>query len=80
MNKKLKRRWVAALRSGEYKQITGRVCNEHGYCAYGILTHVVLSNAVSARIPEKAISTIVSMNDCGGRSFAQIADWIEVNL
>lgn len=28
--------WIEALRSGKYKQATGRLCNGEGYCCLGI--------------------------------------------
>lgn len=37
MNKEVKRAWVEALRSGEYKQCTGRLRREDGYCCLGVL-------------------------------------------
>lgn len=30
-------KWVAALRSGEFKQTTGTLQNEDGYCCLGVL-------------------------------------------
>ncbi len=43
MNEEVKKKWVAALRSGEYKQITKRLKQEFpeggcGYCCLGVLT------------------------------------------
>lgn len=48
MPRKLKEDWVAALRSGEYKQIPGSLCGpadgevgtEMGYCCLGVLEKV----------------------------------------
>lgn len=37
MNESLKRAWVYALRSGEYRQIKGRLSYAGGYCALGVL-------------------------------------------
>lgn len=44
MNAKIKKQWVAALRSGEYKQTTGALCRtrpnaDHsaGHCCLGVL-------------------------------------------
>lgn len=40
-------KWVAALRSGEYKQATGTLCQldaegkPEGYCCLGVLEHVL---------------------------------------
>ncbi len=41
MNKELAKKWVAALRSGEYKQGTGCLKNLDGtYCCLGVLAEV----------------------------------------
>jgi len=37
MNPKVKARWVAALRSGEYKQIEGSLKKDGGFCCLGVL-------------------------------------------
>lgn len=34
--KKFKAKWIAALRSGEYKQTKNTLCNDDGYCCLGI--------------------------------------------
>ncbi len=40
MNKELKDKWVAALRSGKYSQTTGRLRSEEGFCCLGVLCDV----------------------------------------
>jgi len=40
MNKDIKRRWVAALRSGEYKQIKGALRKNDGFCCLGVLCDI----------------------------------------
>lgn len=37
MNAEIKKQWVAALRSGEYKQIQGRLKRNGGFCCNGVL-------------------------------------------
>jgi hypothetical protein len=41
MDKEWKEKWVAALRSGEYKQIQGFLHTEGGFCCLGVLTDIV---------------------------------------
>ena len=36
MNQEFVARWVAALRSGEYAQTTGRLRDDAGYCCLGV--------------------------------------------
>ena len=40
MNKEVKRAWVEALRSGKYKQATGRLRRVDGYCCLGVLCNL----------------------------------------
>ncbi len=47
MDKELKRKWLQALRSGRYKQTTGRLrrdCDSNGkytYCCLGVLCNII---------------------------------------
>lgn len=34
------KKWVAALKSGEYKQDTGQLCSDNGYCCLGVLCDI----------------------------------------
>jgi len=39
MNKRIKTKWIKALRSGKYKQGTGRLkTNDGGFCCLGVLS------------------------------------------
>lgn len=40
MKKELRDKWVAALRSGEYKQVVGSLKTNDGYCCLGVLCEV----------------------------------------
>lgn len=92
MDTELKKKWVAALRSGEYPQ--GRLAfkNAGGYCCLGVLNEVGRlgygdaagffmgkSGEAACGIPESRQALLYSMND-EGKSFAEIADYIEANL
>ena len=109
MDKLIKAKWLAALRSGEYKQIKDKLHTTSGHCCLGVLTEVVegkdcwstdsfgriaLNGETSSltfgtrekaefptHIDGKSVSnTLITMNDSGGKSFAEIADWVEENL
>jgi hypothetical protein len=41
MPKAMKEKWVAALRSGEYRQATGALTKDGGFCCLGVLQCVV---------------------------------------
>lgn len=100
MNQELKAKWIAALRSGEWKQGQD-VLRDHKdrYCCLGVL-HQLASGKKPSRywahsdrapasdecdrpdetlLPSKVIRALVGMND-GGKSFAEIADYIEAHL
>lgn len=53
MRKSVKEKWVAALRSGEYKQATGVLKNkEGGYCCLGVLTDLAIKDGVVMEVKE----------------------------
>lgn len=108
-----KGRWVAALRSGNYKQGQGRLRRaDDTYCCLGVACDVsgrgewMLSEGAYEYVLSTfkrsfmAVPTVLAeeigleisldagdpqrvlwrLNDTEGRSFAEIADWIEENL
>lgn len=87
--------WVAALRSGEYKQGKGCLHNDGKFCCLGVWLKVVkgklsavgdhiTNNLYYDQMEREGIDTLTlaSLNDDSfhGHSFPQIADWIEANL
>lgn len=40
MKKKIMKKWVKALRSGDYKQTTGCLKDDTGYCCLGVLCDI----------------------------------------
>jgi hypothetical protein len=106
MNKELKAKWVAALRSGEFKQCRQQLVDPvtGGMCCLGVLRHVMspgsyeslngqgkmLAESVahglgfrmtdSDRANAGFVITELSEQNDGGKSFAEIADFIEANL
>lgn len=101
MNPELKAKWIAALRSGDYKQGRGVLRSpDESFCCLGVLCDIsgmgqwirrsyyadgtdgyaCLPAAVS-RVAALSISEgrLAKMND-HGKSFADIADYIEANL
>lgn len=93
-----KQKWVAALRSGEYKQ--GKYvlyCRAiDSFCCIGVAGKIKgvsleemegKSNPGSDKVYKSCINlgdsfvrTLTLMNDYQGKSFSDIADWIEQNL
>lgn len=121
MNKKLKKKWVKALRSGEYDQGRNVLCRVDSegakYCCLGVL-YEVAGKTFNGRVEspngeevylgmrtkndvEECLPTPSFQRECGiakkyndsytiaeklarmndsGKSFNQIADWIEENI
>ena len=93
MDKKLKAKWVKALRSGKYTQCVGALFDKASetYCCLGVLTKVArrkLDNTqwdfVQKTLKRDVMNLLWKMNDGveGQRkhSFPEIADYIEAKL
>jgi len=52
VNKEIKARWVAALRSGVYAQTTGALHNEKGYCCLGVLCDIHAHETNTPWVPD----------------------------
>lgn len=73
MKKSLRDAWVKALRSGQFKQTTGRLVKHEGYCCLGVLCEV--SGVVYDKSAHDLDGAVVSLynagfgdlgdNDCG---------------
>lgn len=96
MNKRIKTKWLKALRSGYYKQARGVLRNglTGRYCCIGVLARVqgcpiekinnkrtsVPPHGYTAGIRLGAFSRLVNLNDNHRMSFRKIAKWIEEKL
>jgi hypothetical protein len=92
MDKKLKAKWVKALRSGKYEQ--GKevlVDNKGKYCCLGVLCHIAKYHSIDtslivdnnwdcAIISEEDQLILSAANDEHGWTFDEIADYVEVML
>lgn len=94
MDKELKAKWVAALRSGEYEQGVGSLYNKtrDAYCCLGVLHRVAdvpddqwvdcsygLSTKLLAMERRGLDYELAKMND-NGKTFSEIADYIEMAI
>lgn len=108
MNKRIKRAWIKALRSGEYEQGRFELCDaDSKMCCLGVLCDIAIhgdwewSSEFTSWLPPKSVASgithwskpgyesvgltwddanrLSTMND-RGKSFCEIADWIEENL
>ncbi|MGA0595643.1 hypothetical protein [Enterovirga sp. CN4-39] len=81
LDPELKARWVAALRSGEFKQTTGTLKDSKGYCCLGVLCHVAkdeLATKLGIRIEEADDRLLVVVPD--GEGHAEILNDRELPL
>lgn len=94
MDKKLKVKWVKALRSGRYKQTTHEMKNADGYCCLGVLRQIMHRGSKAedenkfilckahqneAGLTRRQQDRLADMND-DGKTFKEIADYIEAKL
>lgn len=90
LKRKFKAKWIAALRSGKFKQGHGTLkCGEYLCCigvGYVICTGdqpqldrtAAAAEAIGLSGDEQ--EELIAMNDGRRKSFPEIADWIEKNL
>lgn len=91
-----KEKWLVALRSGEYKQCIEALHHNGGHCCLGVAEIVSGFNSecrenlvlegdnfpkaiIGPAYRNKNVGILTKMND-NGKSFLEIADWIEANL
>lgn len=89
MNARFKRKWVKALRSGQYEQCRHSLHADGGFCCIGVGYKLMVPNfrtnqtrkaAKALGLTEDQQGALVDMNDWTHKSFAEIADYIEQNL
>lgn len=95
MKADLKQKWLAALRSGDYQQGQGELLDvsDNAFCCLGVLCSVagierkdislwatIEGLGRADLVGYEYTDTLMEMNDDEGKSFAEIADWIEANI
>lgn len=89
MDAELKAKWIAALRSGEFKQTPDVLQKDDRYCCLGVLASMLglptVGTQETTNATYRALEPIIGVstrldaahkND-SGLSFSQIADWLE---
>jgi len=75
MNQEIKTKWVAALRSGNYKQGTGYLERNGCHCCLGVLCEISKLET-GFGIDENRMENIYNLNGCGNeRIFNTIREW-----
>jgi hypothetical protein len=72
MNKEIKEKWIAALRSGEYTQAKEVLKNESGFCCLGVLCDLY---SKEKNIPWKPGGIGLSIEDCYFSLPAKVIEW-----
>lgn len=87
MTSEQKAKWLAALRSGEYKQVQGKLHENGSYCCLGVKAAAVdgieQPRGLYLRdgsMSEQLQDVLVELNDNIKFSFPQIANYIEANI
>lgn len=81
-------KWLAALRSGDYEQGTGRLAEDGKFCCLGVACEVAnipyigweslpdsICMSEKYKISDYDCSVLAKLND-GGYSFSEIADYL----
>lgn len=87
----IKEKWVKALRGGEYQQGRNRFFSDDAFCCFAVGYHVLnpgadmtmhttLDGVHALGLSYKQKDALIVMNDEEGKSFAEIADYIEEYL
>ena len=91
MDAMLKKKWLCALRYGNYEQTKGRLRNDDGFCCLGTAKEekdnlYSYDSCGTGHLPEKLreeiglsyrVQEIASERNDAGDSFERIADWLE---
>ena len=72
MNHAIAKQWVAALRSGQYKQTTGALRNGDSFCCLGVLCN--LHAIAHPKIARKEVSTAIYLG-MGGALPYEVRTW-----
>lgn len=79
MNLIVKQKWVAALRSGEFKQTQKALFDGNGYCCLGVLCELAIKDGVRV---EKLISSerVWFYDEESGLVPYSVQSWADINL
>ena len=93
MNRTIKARWVAALKSGDFTQGTHTLAYQKTFCCLGVLCHIqdplntrgwrgeaVPPRALTAGLTVDELDLLVEANDDQGWKFWEIAEFVDATL
>lgn len=79
MNKEVKKKWIAALRSGEYNQIDGRLASEDGskHCCLGVLCELGTKEKICEKVVDN--SELIGYDDESHELPISVQHWAVIN-
>jgi hypothetical protein len=83
MNKEIKARWVAALRSGKYQQGRHWLCNRNTYCCLGVLCELAVEAGVALAESDKGLTRYKGHSDAEFEAkypSKGIQDWVGITV
>lgn len=90
MNADIKAKWTAALRSEQLIQCQHALQRGYpavAYCCLGVLAQLVApkdlllySDVKAAGVRDDVASQLMALNDDEGKTFPEIADWIDLHI
>lgn len=76
MNQDIKKRWVDALRSGEYEQAKNYLSTPDGYCCLGVLCEIAVEDGVVFKDDETYFSKEEPQNDFSAEELPRaVIEW-----
>jgi hypothetical protein len=80
MDPRIRARWVAALRSGEYPQAFNHLRTDDGFCCYGVLCELAVQDGVIPPPERDPLSATYSYAGAGSLLPPPVKAWAKVNF
>lgn len=79
MKKEVADKWVAALRSGKYKQSTGVLRHAGGFCCLGVLCEVAIEEGIPLVVEKRGYGyNAITYNDSSHLLPRAVLSWAEM--
>lgn len=80
MNPEIKQEWVAALRSGKYKQGRKRLNTDDKYCCLGVLCEIAVAHGITEKATPSDLFNITCYGGCNTSSLPrEVVEWSGVS-
>lgn len=78
MNKRIKKLWIKALRSGKFKQTQNWLRNSEGHCCLGVLCEVYAQQTGEGRWNDRVFTT--KQTSSSGTLPKPVREWAEIDV